>query len=59
MWLEQVKGTVAGEELGGVMEDHIMGGPAGRREDLGFSSERNGEPVQGWEQRNSTIRVTF
>lgn len=59
MWLEQVKGTVAGEELGGVMEDHIMGGPAGCREDLGFSSERNGEPMQGWEQRNSTIRVIF
>lgn len=41
MWLDQVKGTVTGEELGGIMEDHVTG----HCEDLGFSSERNGEPV--------------
>lgn len=30
-----------------------------RASELGFSSERNGEPVEGWEQRNGMIRFTF
>lgn len=59
MWLEQAKGTVVGEELRGGMEAQITWGPAGHGGDRGFSSGRNGEPVQGFEQRNDTIRFTF
>lgn len=38
------------------MEALMVWGPAGRCKDLGFSSERHGEPAWGFEQRNDTIR---
>lgn len=47
MWLKRAKGTAAGEELGGAGQDISRRGCM-EREDLGFSSERDGEPVQGF-----------
>lgn len=47
-------GDRVGEEFGGGMEDQVTWGLIGHHEDLGFSSEQNGELVQG----NDAIRLT-
>lgn len=57
MWLEQAKGTVVGEELGGVMQNQITWGLAENSKDLGLPSKRNSEPMQGLGQRNDQIYI--
>lgn len=59
VWLEHAKGDSDRRGARRGMEDLITWGPAGRCEDLGFSSERNGDPVQGFEERNGMTRFTF